>query len=164
MSASRSSNAASAAVPHARLPIGQDDRQDLRLDVIREMLSTMDTLPEAGQRYIMTKVVGFIGKQISQNGLAPSRRNQATLSEIVERLERESTCLVVDAERFTQHARILLDLLEVLARDARTMGPPVEETPAGARRARFARGHIMSDYGPTTVATAERRGGLAEDR
>ena len=76
----------------------------------------MDTLPEAGQRYIMTKVVGFIGKRIPQGGLSLSKRNEVTMREIVERLECESTCFVVDATRFTLHAETLLDLLDVGAR------------------------------------------------
>jgi hypothetical protein len=163
MSASRISNAAASVPSHSRIQSGQEDRQDLRLDVIREMLSTLDTLPEAGQRYIMSKVVGFVGKRIPQSGLALSRRNEATLGQIVERLERESTCLVVDAERFTQHAQILLDLLEVLARDARSIGPSVERTPRCARRPGVAREHVMSDHGSIAVAEAERRGGLANE-
>jgi hypothetical protein len=133
MSASLILNAAPAVSP-SRLPIGHDDRQDLRLDVIREMLSTMDTLPEAGQRYIMTKVVGFIERRIPHSGLSLSKRNEATLRDIVERLERESTCFVVDATRFTQQAERLIDLLEVLARDARTMGASVEHMPRGTGR------------------------------
>jgi hypothetical protein len=100
--------------------IGIRANEELRLDVIREMLSTMDTVPETGQRYIMTKVVGFIGKRIPPSGLALSRRNETTLMQIVERLEHEATGVVVDAERFNRHAQILLELLEVLVRGATT--------------------------------------------
>jgi len=100
--------------------VGNRASEELRLDVIREMLSTMDTVPEAGQRYIMTKVVGFIGKRIPTSGLALSRRNETALTRIVERLDHEATCVVVDAERFNRHAQILLDLLELLVRRATT--------------------------------------------
>lgn len=126
MSTSSISREDASSLSPLRDPVGDEATPDLQLDVIREMLSTMDTLPEAGQRYIMTKVVGFLGTRMPLGALARSRRNEAMLREILARLERESTCLVVNADRFNHHAETLLDLLEVLARGVRTFGAPFE--------------------------------------
>jgi len=87
---------------------------DMQLDVLRGMLSSLETLTESGQRYTMAKMVAFIRRRIPSSGFTLSPRNAATIGDIVERLEGETTGLMVDAERFVARAGTLLDLLDAV--------------------------------------------------
>ena len=89
----------------------------VQLDVIREMLLSMDELPSAGQRYTMTKIVAFVAERIRRGGLAVSRQNEAMLTELLEHLTRESNRLMPDARHFNQCAEDLVDLLGPIALD-----------------------------------------------
>ena len=115
MTAAQIANTDRSADPPSTGVAAVGSRPDLQLEVLREMLLTMETLTESGQRYTMAKIVAFIESRISSSGPRPSARNEAAVGRIVEQLRCESLGFVVDGERFGSLARTLFDLLEALA-------------------------------------------------
>jgi hypothetical protein len=92
----------------------RNDEQAVRsrqLSVIPEMLATLDTLTTAGQHHTIGKVVAFIQEQVRHAIPRVSRRNQATLSELMEHLKQESERLFPDPASVSRHATILMTLI-----------------------------------------------------
>ena len=82
-----------------------------KLSVIREMLGTLDTLTIAGQHHLMDKVIAFVEGQVQQVAARVSKRNRATLADVMTQLRRESDLLFPDSTRFAQRAESLINLL-----------------------------------------------------
>jgi len=79
--------------------------------VVREMFSTLDTCSAAGQRYVMSKVIGFLEDQTSRvfRGLSP--RNRRALVDLLTRLRHESDRMSPDVPAFIGRAESLLSLV-----------------------------------------------------
>ena len=83
--------------------------------VVREMLSTLDKLTAAGQRYVMAKMVAFLRDQVEQALTGVSPRKQRMLSELLEHLSRNSERLWPDCDDFSHRAESLVALLVGIA-------------------------------------------------
>lgn len=79
--------------------------------LIREMLSTLETLTVAGQRHTMAKIAGFLAETVERPGPAVSLRTRSASSELLSWLARESERLSPDVGRFCWAAQSLLGLL-----------------------------------------------------
>jgi hypothetical protein len=79
--------------------------------VIREMLTTLETLTTAGQQHDMCKVVGFMTDEIRRVSPRLSRRNQLTLAELVAQLERQTQRRLPDLQAFALGTENLIALL-----------------------------------------------------
>ncbi len=86
-----------------------------QLEVITEMLDSMDTLTIAGQRHTMGKVVEFIKDQMAHAPLPFGLRNQQMLAELLRQLRDESQRLSPDVLTFTRGAKSLVALLNGVA-------------------------------------------------
>jgi hypothetical protein len=90
-----------------------DDHASLsrQLLVIQEMVRTFDTLTTAGQRYTMSKIVGFGRDQIERACDRVSWRNQSAIADLLEKLDRESARPLPDTFRFGERVERLVGLL-----------------------------------------------------
>ena len=96
---------------HAAEPIENRSIDRPTLSVIREMVGTLDTLTIAGQRHVMDKVVAFVDEQVRHATPRVSKRNRATLGEVMTQLRSESDRVFPDSARFAQRAESLIRLL-----------------------------------------------------
>lgn len=81
-----------------------------RLAVAREMISTLETLTNAGQRHFMAKVVIFIEGQVAAAGPVSEDARDAALQSL-EQLRRESARPLPDVVTFRNRADDLIGLL-----------------------------------------------------
>jgi hypothetical protein len=88
-----------------------------RFAVAREILSTLETLTNAGRRHFMAKVVVFIEGQVAAVGVSAVRRDAAL--ESLEQLKRESARPLPDVTSFRNRADDLIGLL------APALSPPI---------------------------------------
>ena len=79
--------------------------------LIREMLSTLETLTVAGQRHTMGKIAKFLAETIERPGPAVSLRTRSAARELLSRLDHESGRLSPDVGSFCWAAESLLSLL-----------------------------------------------------
>jgi hypothetical protein len=79
--------------------------------LIREMLSTLETLTVAGQRHTMGKIAGFLTETIERPGPAVSLRTRSAAGELLTRMAHESERLSPDVGSFCWAAESLLVLL-----------------------------------------------------
>ena len=86
-----------------------------QLAVIAGMLSTLDTLTNAGQRHMMNKVVSFLKEQTGRVGRRLSLRNQRAFADLLDHLTRDSERLLPDVCPFSHHADGLVALLAAIA-------------------------------------------------
>ena len=86
-----------------------------QLATVREMYSTLQTCSTAGQRYVMSKVVGFLEDQTSHlfRGLSP--RNRRASMDLLTRLRHETDRMSPDVTAFVGHADSLLSLVAAVA-------------------------------------------------
>ena len=82
-----------------------------RLAVAREMLETLETLTNAGQRHLMAKVVTFVRGQVSA---AARERPRAVAFQLLTELQRQSERPSPDLAAFRTVAETLLALLAPL--------------------------------------------------
>jgi hypothetical protein len=82
-----------------------------QFSVIREMLGNLDTLTIAGQHHIIDKVIAFVDARVRQAATRASKRNSATLMDVMTQLRNESDRLSPDSTRFAQRAENLISLL-----------------------------------------------------
>jgi hypothetical protein len=82
-----------------------------QLSVVREMLTTLETLTIPGRHYVMQKVVGFAQDQATRASSRVSRRNRQALADSIELLKRESSRPLPDSVGFSEHADSLIALL-----------------------------------------------------
>jgi hypothetical protein len=85
-----------------------------RLAIAREMLVTLETLTNAGQRHLMAKVVSFIQGHVAPAGPGARERQRAAALQILTKLTRESERRSPDVASFRAHAEALLALLTPL--------------------------------------------------
>jgi hypothetical protein len=85
-----------------------------RLAVAREMLETLETLTNAGQRHLMAKVVTFIQGHVSQAAPIARERPRAALFQHLTELQRQAERPSPDLAAFRSHAQALLGLLAPL--------------------------------------------------
>jgi hypothetical protein len=83
-----------------------------RLAVAREMLETLETLTNAGQRHLMAKVVTFIGGHLATG--APGARERHAALQLLNDLKRESERPSPAVATFRRHAESLIVLLTPL--------------------------------------------------
>ncbi|HXT97645.1 MAG TPA: hypothetical protein VN853_15190 [Polyangia bacterium] len=86
------------------------DLPSSRLAVAREMISTLETLTNAGQRHFMAKVVVFIEGQVAAAGEVSEDDRDAALQSL-EQLRRESARPLPDVVTFRNRADDLIGLL-----------------------------------------------------
>ena len=79
--------------------------------LIREMLSTLETLTVAGQRHTMGKIAGFLSETVERPGPTVSLRARSAARELLSRLAHESERLSPDVGSFCWAAEGLLRLL-----------------------------------------------------
>jgi hypothetical protein len=85
-----------------------------RLAVAREMLDTLETLTNAGQRHLMAKVTTFIHGHVATLAPAARERPRATALQLLTELKRQSERPSPDVAAFRTHAEALLALLTPL--------------------------------------------------
>ncbi|HLK89759.1 MAG TPA: hypothetical protein VKZ18_07690 [Polyangia bacterium] len=86
------------------------DTSGSRLAVAREMLVTLETLTNAGQRHLMAKVVTFIEGQVAEAPAARGRQ-RATAAQLLAQLKRESDRPFPEVAAFRSRAEGLIGLL-----------------------------------------------------
>jgi hypothetical protein len=86
------------------------DTSSSRLAVAREMLVTLETLTNAGQRHLMAKVVTFIEGQVGESPAARDRQ-RATAAQMLVQLRRESDRPFPEVAAFRSRAEGLIKLL-----------------------------------------------------
>jgi len=79
--------------------------------LIREMLSSLQSLTVAGQRHTMGKIAGFLSETVEHPGPAVSLHARAASRQLLSRLAHESERLSPDIESFCWAAENLLGLL-----------------------------------------------------
>jgi hypothetical protein len=79
--------------------------------LIREMLSTLETLTVAGQRHTMGKITGFLSETVDRLGPAVSLRTRSATGALLTRMAHESERLSPDVGSFCWAAESLLGLL-----------------------------------------------------
>jgi hypothetical protein len=79
--------------------------------LIREMLSTLETLTVAGQRHSMGKIAGFLSETVERPGPTVSLRTRSAARALLSRLAHESERLSPDVAGFCWAAESLLRLL-----------------------------------------------------
>jgi len=84
------------------------------LGTIREMLSSIDSVTLAGQRYTMSKIIAFFEELGANVYVGVSERSQVLIARLLNQLGHESARPLPDAPRFTQHATDVLALLDEL--------------------------------------------------
>jgi hypothetical protein len=95
--------------PTGAAPFGPDTSRN-RLAVAREMLVTLETLTNAGQRHLMAKVVSFIEGQVAQAPAARGRQ-RALATQLLAQLRRESDRPFPEVAAFRSRAEGLIGLL-----------------------------------------------------
>ena len=83
-----------------------------RLAIVREMLSTMESVTFAGQRHIMAKIVAFFEDLIANECASGSGRARFLLAHLVHQLSCESRRPFPDAHAFQNHATDLLSMVD----------------------------------------------------
>jgi hypothetical protein len=86
-----------------------------RFAVAREMLSTLETLTNAGRRHCMAKVVVFIEGQVALVAPQVGKCRRDAAMEFLEQLRRESSRPLPDVASFCTRADDLIGLLAPLA-------------------------------------------------
>ena len=81
------------------------------LDVVREMIRTMETLTLAGQRHTMARIVAFIDQRATRCERTIGIHNRNMLEQLLEELTRESRRIFPDVRSFGSRAEALLGLL-----------------------------------------------------
>ena len=81
------------------------------LEVVREMIGTMETLTLAGQRHTMARIVDFIDQCATRCERTIGIHNRNTLEQLLEELTREAQRIFPDARSFGSRAEALLGLL-----------------------------------------------------
>ena len=84
--------------PAASIPLGKaqlHQREHTRifpreLAVIGEMLGSLESLTNAGQRHVMAKIVGFIQTRVSSGAIARTA-DRARVTELLDRVRHEAT-------------------------------------------------------------------------
>jgi hypothetical protein len=82
-----------------------------RLAVAREMLVTLETLTNAGQRHLMAKVVTFIEGHVATATAGVRERPRAAALQLLGQLRRESERPSPDVATFRSRAETLIALL-----------------------------------------------------
>lgn len=82
-----------------------------RFAVAREMLSTLETLTNAGRRHCMAKVVVFIEGEVALVAREVGQCRRDAAKEFLEQLKRESSRPLPDVTRFCSRADDLISLL-----------------------------------------------------
>jgi hypothetical protein len=82
-----------------------------RVATIREMLASLDTLTNAGQQYLMNRVVDFVGAQVQQACRRASGGNRRMLLEQLDVIKREAGRRLPSVPAFRPRAENLLRLL-----------------------------------------------------
>ena len=99
--------------PRAAVPARKEREGELA--VVREMLSTLDTLTTAGQQHTMAKLVGFIQDRSTRVLPAISSRNRDALAELMGHLQRECHRVLPDVRSFSDRADRVVALLSAAA-------------------------------------------------
>jgi len=81
-------------------PFGYTQIFPAELAVIGEMLGMLESLTNAGQQHVMTKILGFIQEKVSSGAIA-RRADRARVTELLDRVRHEAArpLPVVDAFR-----------------------------------------------------------------
>ena len=82
--------------------------------VLREMLATLANVSAAGQRHLMTKMIGIIEHELRNWIRDQSAANRRVLREQMLLLKRESDRLLPDPSGFAKRADSLLALLDAI--------------------------------------------------
>lgn len=85
-----------------------------RLAIAGEMLVTLETLTNAGQRHLMAKVVTLIEGHIGTAALAARDRQRVAALQLLSQLKRECERPSPDLAAFRRHAETLIALLTPL--------------------------------------------------
>jgi hypothetical protein len=89
--------------------------RESELGVVREMLSTLDTLTTAGQQHTMAKLVGYIQDRSTRVLPVIDSRNRDTLAELLAHLHRECHRALPDVRSFSDRADRVVALLSAAA-------------------------------------------------
>lgn len=85
-----------------------------RLAIAREMLETLETLTNAGQRHLMAKVVALVEGHIATATPGARERPRAAALQVLTQLKRESERPSPEVSSFRAHAETLIALLTTL--------------------------------------------------
>jgi hypothetical protein len=98
-----------------RLPPRQrlEPSRQAKLQVVRELLATLDTATIPGQHYLMDRVIGLLGQEVSHaSGCMTDWQRQSMTSAHAE-LVRQAARLVPDEATFRARAELLTDVLRL---------------------------------------------------
>jgi hypothetical protein len=102
-------NSAVIAAPTRTAPFALESSRN-RLAVAQEMLVTLETLTNAGQRHLMAKVVSFIEGHVAAEAPVARDRQRAMASQLAQ-LKRESDRPFPEVAAFRSRAEGLIGLL-----------------------------------------------------
>lgn len=92
-------------------PVGDVRLLAARVQTIREMLASLNTLTNAGQQHLMNRVVDFVGAQVQQACRGAGSGNRRMLLEQLDLLQREARRRLPSVSAFRPRAENLLQLL-----------------------------------------------------
>ncbi len=92
-----------------------------QFEVIREMLSGLETLTAAGQRHSIGKILAFIRTRLRESGPLLSGRNRETVGELLDQLTRESARPWPDLRDVRERTESLIALLPSTGAPASTV-------------------------------------------
>jgi hypothetical protein len=86
---------------------------ELRLEVVRQLLTDLDTITVAGQHFTMDKVIGLLEREVAAAEMALSELQRRGLRRALADLGREHGRQLPDVDVFVVRARMIADTLSV---------------------------------------------------
>jgi hypothetical protein len=100
-------------------PFSASPATRIRLDVVKEILTALETATVAGQQYLMDKVLKVLQHQAPPRDHWMSEREWSQIAGALDALAREAARLSPDAAAFSRQAQFLADSFSRTAPESR---------------------------------------------
>ena len=87
---------------------------ELRLEIVRQMLVDLETITVAGQHFTMDKVIGLLEREVAAAEMALSELQRRGLRRALADLGREHGRQLPDVDVFVVRARMIADTLSLV--------------------------------------------------
>jgi hypothetical protein len=84
-----------------------------KLQVVRELLATLDTATIPGQHYLMDRVIGLLGQEVARTSSRMTDWQRQSITSAHAELVRQAARLVPDESTFRARAEMLTDVLRI---------------------------------------------------
>jgi hypothetical protein len=85
-----------------------------KLEVVRELLAALDTATIPGQHYVMDRVIGVLGQEVSRASGRMSDWQRQSITGVLAELVRQAARLAPDEATWRARAEMLTDVLRVV--------------------------------------------------